>query len=355
MNSLEADLEKNIPDFFRNAHGKDHLPSRAEASGFGLVFQRLLYDLHKRKIFLAIVVLAFTGLSSPSFSESDDLMVSESQILKNQLDKPSIDNDPRRKPQRELYHFPKTRPSSMLRQAHNSRPQNQLVEEQQSIDQIPQDEVPLDSLQLGNATETSESEHSTLQLQPGKGPWIIPKNDDAADGEEGTPSMAEDQEGERGPSSSSPIVPSAGEPPAGSSLEASPELQDIPREVEPVSFQADQKYYNVELYIHCDKNDDEQQQLQNIGYTIYDMRQNQVLSQKQSLVDAEKVYVLPIPTGQYMVEVTDREGSGHGRYELWVNKVKLAEGSDFKHTSGVMEFKLFSNGNRKLVSHKKTQ
>eukprot|EP00522_Entomoneis_paludosa_P011427 CAMPEP_0172450414 /NCGR_PEP_ID=MMETSP1065-20121228/8755_1 /TAXON_ID=265537 /ORGANISM="Amphiprora paludosa, Strain CCMP125" /LENGTH=1261 /DNA_ID=CAMNT_0013202195 /DNA_START=111 /DNA_END=3896 /DNA_ORIENTATION=+ len=124
----------------------------------------------------------------------------------------------------------------------------------------------------------------------------------------------------------------------------------IPKDTKDIRDLADSTY-EVEVYV---KSDDHPE---HIGFSLYNKRSETMVAERQSSVEGEKIFVVPIQTGHYIFEVTDSEGDGlcctgekKGKFELYVNKKKLVEGTDFGSTSGKKEFKLYTNGFNKLVS-----
>ena len=126
----------------------------------------------------------------------------------------------------------------------------------------------------------------------------------------------------------------------------------IPKHVENIRDIAD-THYEVELYVKPDENPE------HASFVLYDLRAERVVAERKHLSRKEKIYVVPIPTGHYSFEFQDSEGDGFKgettRFELWVNKKKLVEGSDFGSSSGKREFKLYTNGLQKLVDQSQEQ
>mmetsp|Transcript_27363 Transcript_27363/g.75440 ORF Transcript_27363/g.75440 Transcript_27363/m.75440 type:complete len:1063 (+) Transcript_27363:49-3237(+) len=110
------------------------------------------------------------------------------------------------------------------------------------------------------------------------------------------------------------------------------------------------KTYEAEVYI---KSDDHPE---HISFTLYNARTQTIVAERNSTVTGEKIFAVPLQTGHYSFEIRDSKGDGlccngdnKGRFEFYVNKKLLSEGSDFGFTSGKKEFKLYTNGFNKRV------
>lgn len=106
--------------------------------------------------------------------------------------------------------------------------------------------------------------------------------------------------------------------------------------------------YQVEIYIKAD------QHPEHIGFKLSDANTKVMLAQRKFVDSGEKVYVVPLPPGDYHIVMTDLEGEvmgqTPGKFEIYANGNKLIDGSDFESVSDIRQFKISSDGSKATVS-----